>query len=135
MEKEISVENHNQPVRHRNSTVRARNLRKGQTEAEKVFWHSVKAKRFEGYKFKRQVPVGPFYADFVCEEARLIVEIDGGQHSENQKDLQRTAFLNSKGYEVVRFWNNEVLGNLDGLLSSLSLTLSRKCGRGDNGDS
>jgi very-short-patch-repair endonuclease len=110
----------------RPSTLQSRKQRQNQTDAEKLFWHSVKAKRFSGYKFRRQFPVGPFYADFVCVEAKLVVEIDGGQHNENQKDITRTLFLNKNGYEVIRFWNNEILGNIEGVLLSLSLTLSRR---------
>jgi very-short-patch-repair endonuclease len=117
-------------VRHRQSTIRARELRQSQTEAEKIIWHHLKAKRFFGHKFKRQHPIGPYFPDFVCLERKLVIEIDGGQHSENKKDVVRTKFLENEGYTVIRFWNNDVLGNIDGLLSSLSLTLSRKAGEG-----
>ena len=111
---------------HRNSTVKARTFRQNQTDAELAFWHVVKAKRFHGYKFRRQHPVGPFYADFACIEHMLVVEIDGGQHAENKKDAERTAYLESKGFEVIRFWNNDVLSNMEGMLHTLSLTLSRR---------
>lgn len=117
-------------VRHRQSTIRARDLRQSQTEAEKVIWHHLKAKRFLGLKFKRQHPIGPYFPDFVCLEQKLVIEIDGGQHSENTKDVTRTKYLEKEGYTVIRFWNNDVLGNIDGLLSSLSLTLSRHAGEG-----
>lgn len=105
-------------------------MRQSQTEAEKIIWHHLKAKRFLGFKFKRQHPIGPYFPDFVCLEHKLVIEIDGGQHSENKKDVVRTKFLEDEGYTVIRFWNNDVLGNIDGLLSSLSLTLSRKAGEG-----
>lgn len=95
-------------------------LRNNQTEAEKLFWHQVKAKRFEGHKFRRQYPIGEYIADFICVEAGLIVEIDGGQHCENAQDEKRTAFLNSLGYKVMRFWNNETMQNMDGVLQALS---------------
>jgi very-short-patch-repair endonuclease len=113
-------------IKHRPSTLKARNLRKRQTDAEKLFWHHVKAKRFLGYKFRRQFPIGPYYADFVCVEEKLVVEIDGGQHCENAGDMERTFFLNQEGYKVIRFWNNEVLKNMEGVFLSLSLTLSRR---------
>lgn len=106
------------------ATKQARGLRAKQTDAEKKFWREVKAKRFEGYKFRRQYPIGKYIADFVCVEAGVIVEIDGGQHCENAKDDMRTAFLNGLGYHVIRFWNNDILNNLQGSLQALSLTLS-----------
>ncbi len=117
-------------VRHRQSTIRARDLRQSQTEAEKVIWNQLKAKRFLGLKFKRQHPIGPYFPDFVCLEQKLVIEIDGGQHCENKNDIARTKFLEKEGYTVIRFWNNDVLSNIDGLLSSLSLTLSRAAGEG-----
>lgn len=117
-------------VHHRQSTINARNLRHNQTDAEQVMWHHLKARRFMNLKFRRQHPVGPFIADFACLEARLIVEIDGGQHSENARDASRNAYMNKEGFEVVRFWNNDVLQNIDGVLSALSLTLSRFTGEG-----
>jgi len=79
------------------------------------------------YKFRRQVPVGPYVADFLCKEAMLIVEIDGNQHSAQvEYDQHRDSFLRASGYEVVRFWNNEVLMNVNGVLESLTLTLSQR---------
>ena len=121
-------------IRHKNSTVRARLLRQNQTDAEEKFRNEVKAKRFLGLNFKRQYPIKPYYADFVCLEKNLIIEIDGGQHSENKKDEARTRFLEKEGFEVIRFWNNEILDNMEGVLSSLSLTLSRKRERGQKGN-
>ncbi len=80
-----------------------------------------------GYKFKRQQPIGCYIADFVCEDARVIVELDGGQHSEQvEYDGRRTRYLESKGYQVVRYWNNEVLGQMDSVLDALTLTLSQR---------
>jgi very-short-patch-repair endonuclease len=75
-----------------------------------------------GNKFRRQVTIGPFIVDFACIDACLIVEIDGGQHSE-ERDAARTAFLQSKGYRVIRFWNNEVLENIDGVLQSILMKI------------
>ena len=120
-------------ILHRKSTIKARTLRHDQTKAESVFWSHVKAKQFLGLKFKRQFPVGEYIADFICIEKKIIVEIDGGQHCENSKDLERTKYLNNMGYEVIRFWNNDVLGNIEGVLHTLSLTLSRVAGEGTEG--
>ena len=90
--------------------VRAKALRREMTEAEKRIWHRLRRRQTEGYRFRRQVPLGRFMADFVCHEARLIIEIDGGQHEpSSEKEARRTRFLETEGYRVLRFWNNEVL--------------------------
>lgn len=113
---------------------RARELRKNSTDVERKLWYYLRANRL-GYKFKRQVPISCFIVDFICIEKRLIIELDGVQHQENYKyDNQRTAKLNQLGYEVLRFWNNEVVQNISGvidvILNTLSPTLSRKQERG-----
>ena len=91
-------------------TERARQLRKNLTEVEQFVWAKLRSRRFAGYKFRRQMPIGPYIADFVCLEARLILELDGGQHMEQkQYDMARTQWLQSQGFEVLRFWNHEVL--------------------------
>jgi len=101
-------------------TMLARKLRRNQSEAEKRLWRAVRSRRLGGYKFRRQVPIGHFIADFLCEDARLIVELDGGQHAENKADdLLRTQSLEAFGYRVIRFWNNEVFENMEGVLSLL----------------
>jgi very-short-patch-repair endonuclease len=107
----------------------ARDLRRNSTDAEKHLWYYLRANRL-GYKFKRQVPIDRFIVDFVCIEKRLIVELDGGQHQEIQcEDNQRTTELNKLGFRVLRFWNNEILQNTQGvlevILQALSPTLSR----------
>ena len=109
---------------------RARTLRKNGTDAERHLWYYLRANRF-GYKFKRQVPLKRFILDFVCLERRLIIELDGGQHQDNQAyDEQRTIELNQQGFQVLRFWNNDVLMNTVGVLEiirqALSPTLSRE---------
>jgi very-short-patch-repair endonuclease len=96
----------------------AAKLRRDMTDAEKRIWYQVRDRRLGGHKFKRQWSIGPYVVDFCCIEKRLILEIDGGQHSA-ESDAKRTASLCAKGYRVVRFWNNDVLSNLDGVLISL----------------
>jgi len=101
------------------STAIARRLRRNETEAEKKLWQALRARQFLGLKFRRQSPVAGFVADFLCEERRVIVEADGGQHAENQADLERTARLRAAGYEVIRYWNNDIMANLEGVLEDL----------------
>jgi very-short-patch-repair endonuclease len=90
----------------------AKKLRQQSTDAERLLWKYLRAHRMAGYKFKRQVVIEPYIVDFVCLEARLIVEADGGQHLEQTEgDSRRTVFLESLGYKVIRFWNHEILGD------------------------
>ena len=100
----------------------ARRLRIDSTEVERLLWQRLRNRQLGGNKFRRQVTIGPFIVDFACIDACLIVEIDGGQHSE-ERDAARTAFLQSKGYRVIRFWNNEVLENIDGVLQSILMKI------------
>jgi very-short-patch-repair endonuclease len=104
--------------------VRAKRLRREMTGAERKLWGALRCSRLEGAKFRRQQPIGPFIADFVCQERRLIIEADGGQHAENITDDRRTAFLESKGYRVLRFWNNDILSNIDGVAQVIAAALS-----------
>ena len=91
----------------------ARKLRHQSTDAERMLWKYLRAHRMAGYKFKRQVVIEPYIVDFVCIEAMLIVEADGGQHLEQLgHDSTRSAFLESLGYKVIRFWNHEILGDI-----------------------
>jgi very-short-patch-repair endonuclease len=95
----------------------AKNLRKGMTDAERYLWYRLRRNNFFGLKFKRQVPMSHYIVDFVCFEKNIIIEIDGGQHSEQEVyDACRTQYLESKGFKVLRFWNNEMLGNVNGVL-------------------
>ena len=97
----------------------ARNLRKNSTIHEKRLWNLLKNRQFHNLKFKRQHPIGDYIIDFICKEIKLIIEIDGGQHNEPESinyDNERTEFLNSLGYKVLRFWNNEIYENIDGVL-------------------
>lgn len=100
----------------------ARNLRKQQTEVERLLWYKLRNKQIASIKFRRQQPIGPFIVDFVSFDNKLIIELDGSQHDEkiNQiKDLQRTEFLKRQGYFVVRFWDNEILNNMNGVLEKI----------------
>src|SRR6516164_10535511 len=100
---------------------RARTLRREMTEAEKRLWQILRSRQTEGYRFRRQVPIGGFIADFVCHEARLIVEIDGGQHDPSSgAEASRARFLEAEGYRVLRFWNNEVLDNPEGARAAIA---------------
>ena len=105
---------------------RARTLRRKMTEAEKRLWQMMRTRHTEGYRFRRQVPLGRFIADFVCHEARLIVEIDGSQHDPSSApEADRTQFLQGEGYRMLRFWNNEVLGNPEGVRTVIAAHLRR----------
>ena len=103
------------------TTARARKLRGNITDAENRLWGALRRDQLNGLHFRRQHPVGPFTLDFYCPSLRLAVEVDGGQHAEQQKqaDDRRTCWLAEKGVVVVRYWNNDVLLNLEGVLSDL----------------
>jgi len=102
---------------------RARSLRKHQTDAEQRLWKLLRAKRLAGWKFRRQLPIGGYIADFACPSARLIVEADGGQHGESAYDIARDSWLMSQGWRVIRFWNNDILNNEEGVLSAVLASL------------
>jgi very-short-patch-repair endonuclease len=94
--------------------MRARQLRKNPTEAERLLWRELRLWRIDGFKFRRQQPLGPFIVDFVCLERRLVVEIDGGQHAQQGNyDNQRDGWLRDQGFVVLRFWNHDVLRGID----------------------
>jgi len=106
--------------------VRARALREAPTDAEALLWFHLRDRRLGDHKFRRQRPVGPYFADFACLEARLIVELDGGQHAEALAyDERRTRFLEAQGYRVLRFWNNEVLKQTDAVRERILLALQK----------
>ena len=100
------------------TVARPRRLRRDATYAEAVLWYALRD-RLPAARFRRQVAFGPYFADFAAHGARLIVEVDGGQHSP-ERDSARTAFLQGEGYRVLRFWNNDVLRNLDGVLQMIA---------------
>jgi very-short-patch-repair endonuclease len=96
----------------------ARRLRRDATEAEKKLWAHVRNRQMGGFKFRRQWPIGPYIADFICFEAKLIIELDGGQHTP-ESDVARTAYLKAQGWTLLRFWNNDVLTNMEGVLRTI----------------
>jgi very-short-patch-repair endonuclease len=98
----------------------AKRLRSNATDAESVLWRHLRAHRFAGHKFKRQHPIGPYIVDFVCFGSRLIIEVDGGQHLENERDAKRDAWLQAQGFVVVRVWNNDVLSRTEAVLDLLA---------------
>ncbi|MCR5872104.1 MULTISPECIES: endonuclease domain-containing protein [unclassified Sphingomonas] len=102
---------------------RARSMRSEMTQPERELWTALRAKRLEGVKFTRQVVIGPYIADFVCRSRKLIIELDGATHDDSTHDDGRTAYLETQGYRVIRFWNNDVMNNLDGVLAALSEAL------------
>ena len=102
---------------------RARSLRKNQTDAEHRLWKLLRANRLEAWKFRRQLPIGNYIVDFACPAARLIVEADGGQHSESAYDDRRDAWLAAQGWRVTRFWNTDILNNQEGVLSAVLAAL------------
>jgi len=104
----------------------ARRLRRAQTDAERALWTRLQNKQLEGIKFRRQQPIGPYIVDFVTFDKRLVLEIDGGQHSEDEtrtRDAARTMWLETNGYRVLRFWDNEVFTNIGGVLEKIRQAL------------
>jgi very-short-patch-repair endonuclease len=103
----------------------ARQLRRDMTDAERCLWKHLRAHRFAGEKFRRQEPIGPYIVDFVSHRSRLVVELDGGKHAvEVEHDRERTRWLESRGYRVVRFWNNTVLAETEPVLEAIALALA-----------
>jgi very-short-patch-repair endonuclease len=114
-------------IKNLNLTNFARNNRKESTKAEKIIWNLIRNKKM-GIAFRRQHQIGKYIVDFISLEKKLIIEIDGGQHNEERNinyDEERTMFLNSNGFKVLRFWNNDILENLEGVHSVLAVELTR----------
>ncbi|WP_398480833.1 endonuclease domain-containing protein [Tardiphaga sp.] len=105
-------------------TARSRRLRHASTDAETKLWNKLRSRQIDGYKFVRQEPIGPYTVDFVCREQRLIIEVDGGQHAESASDVVRDRWLVDHRYRVLRFWNNDVLSNIDGVLEVIAMALA-----------
>ena len=95
-------------------------MRHAQTPAEQKLWCAIRDRQINGLKFRRQVPHGRYILDFYCAEIRLVIEIDGASHAENHADIERDRFLTSQNIHVIRFWNNEVLANLPGVLERIT---------------
>ncbi len=105
---------------------RARSLRTHPTDAERAVWTALRRQQLDGHRFRRRHPFGPYVVDFVCLAQKLAAEVDGGQHAaERDRDAQRTAWLEARGYRVLRFWNNEVLENPDGVIEVIRAALLR----------
>ena len=102
----------------------ARRLRREATDSERRLWSALRDRRLNGYRFRRQYPIGRYVADFACTRHRLIVEADGGQHADNGADLRRTEWLEEQGWRVLRFWNNDVLTNTEGVVETILKELS-----------
>ena len=103
----------------------SRKLRSNQTDAELKLWYHARRKQLQGMKFRRQVPIDNYIADFVCFEKRLVIELDGGQHSDNiEYDEYRTKIIEQQGFIVLRFWNNDVMNNIEGVLSEIINTVN-----------
>ena len=120
-------------------TARSRELRLNATDAERRLWQQISARKLAGVRFNRQFPIGPFICDFVSRTAKLVIEVDGGQHAVDvAKDQARTAYLEARGYRVIRFWNNDVLERIEGVVNEIE-TILETCpppappinGRGD----
>lgn len=108
---------------------RARTLRLNATDVEKKLWQHLRDRQLLGHKFRRQHPVGPYVLDFACEELKLAIELDGGQHNQpaqQKHDAARSALLQQAGWQVLRFWNNEVNENMDGVLQTIADALTRR---------
>ena len=104
-------------------TARARELRQNATDAERALWQAISARKIAGIRFNRQVPISPFICDFVARSIGLVIEVDGGQHSADA-DEGRTSHIEAKGFRVIRFWNNDVLTNLDGVVTEITRVIA-----------
>lgn len=103
----------------------ARLLRRDQTDVERLLWKCLRSRRFQGLKFRRQHPIGPYIVDFCCPERLIVIELDGGHHADQkQADGQRTAYLEAKGFRVLRYWDNDVMRNLDGVVEDIGQAMN-----------
>ena len=105
-------------------TGRARRLRQSATKAESALWYRTRSRQINGFKFVRQEPIGPYTVDLICRERRLSIEVDGGQHADSSDDAFRDKWLVAHNYRVLRFWNNDVLGNMAGVLETIATALA-----------
>ncbi|VAW36089.1 hypothetical protein MNBD_DELTA03-934 [hydrothermal vent metagenome] len=103
---------------------RAKLLRNNMTDTERLLWSKIRNRQIYGYKFRRQSPIGRYIVDFICYEKKIIIELDGSQHAAREEyDQQRTVWLESGGYKVIRFWNNDVWQNIEGVLDVIASAL------------
>jgi very-short-patch-repair endonuclease len=109
-------------ARHHFLTSRSRALRKSSTDAEQKLWSVLRSRQLNGFKFRKQVEIDGYVVDFICAEKRLIVEVDGGQHTP-ERDARRTSYLESQGFRLIRFWNHDVLQNMDGVWATIEMAL------------
>ena len=106
-------------------TQRSRELRANMTDAERMLWKQLGGRKVAGTRFNRQFPIGPFICDFVSRDAKLVVEVDGGQHAGNElADVVRTSFLDQQGYRMIRFWNHDVMANVEGVVAEIDRALT-----------
>ena len=98
-------------------------MRRNSTDAERKLWSVLRNRQLNGYKFRQQVEIDGYVADFLCAERRLIIEVDGGQHNV-ERDARRTAHFESRGFQIIRFWNHDVLQNLDGVWTEIEAALT-----------
>jgi very-short-patch-repair endonuclease len=117
-----------------NRSAFARRLRHGATDAERRLWYRLRSRQINGAKFVRQERIGPYTVDFACREQRLIIEVDGGQHATDPRDAVRDNWLRDRGYRVLRFWNNDVLSNTNGVLEAIAAALTEIAGVSTRGE-
>ena len=101
-------------------TGRARQLRRQSTDTELKLWNRLRSRAIKGFKFVRQEPIGPYVVDFICRERSLVVEVDGGQHATDTRDVLRDRWLADHHFRVLRFWNNDVISNIEGVLETIA---------------
>ncbi|WP_105429026.1 endonuclease domain-containing protein [Neorhizobium sp. T6_25] len=102
-----------------NTTTRARSLRRYDNVSEAKLWEELRARRLNGFKFVRQLPIGRYFADFACRDRKLVIEVDGSQHANSDYDRQRDRFMNAEGWSIVRFWNVAVLTEMESVLETI----------------
>ena len=108
------------------TTARARLLRKSDNDAESALWSELRNRRLNGHKFMRQLPIGPYFADFACREEHLVIELDGSQHADSDYDRRRDQFMVDQGWSVLRFWNVDVLKERDAVVDTILAALDRR---------
>jgi len=106
----------------RSARARARAMRRTLTDAERMLWHALRDRRLQSVKFRRQTPIGPHIADFLCVEHKLVVEADGSQHAQRPRDGARDEWLRSNGYKILRFWNHDILTVRESVLATIAAT-------------